>query len=254
MPDNSSARPLLAPLQPSRSLTEDLVRRLTDEIVGGRLQPGARLPTEQQLVEALGVSRTVVREAVAALRADGLVVTRQGVGAFVATHWQRRPFRIDPDELQSLDKLLNVMELRTGVEVEAAGLAAVRRTAAHLRRLAWALDAIDDALAHGDAAVRADFEFHCAIADATRNALFRDFLQYLGEFIIPRQSVRAMAASQQEQAAYLRRVQTEHRVIYDAIRHRDENAARDAVRAHLRNSRERYRSLRDGIERRAVRT
>ena len=147
------------------------------------------------LVSALGVSRTVVREAVAALKADGLVITRQGVGAFVAPHAQRRPFRIDADELASLPKLLNVMELRTGVETEAAGLAAERRTNADLRGIGRALAAIDAALAHEDAAVRADFEFHCAIADAAHNPLFREFLQFLGEFIIPRQSVRALVTS-----------------------------------------------------------
>ena len=157
---------LLAPLQPSRSLTEDLVRRLGAQIRSGTLQPGARLPTEQMLVSSLGVSRTVVREAVAALKADGLVITRQGVGAFVAPHAHRRPFRIDADELASLPKLLNVMELRTGVETEAAGLAAERRTNADLRGIGRALAAIDAALTHEDAAVRADFEFHCAIADA----------------------------------------------------------------------------------------
>src|SRR4051812_23035273 len=87
---------LLAPLPPSRSLTESLTRRLSQEILDGTLPPGAKLPTEQQLVSALGVSRTVVREAVAALRGDGLVVARQGAGVFVAPPDERRPFRIDP--------------------------------------------------------------------------------------------------------------------------------------------------------------
>jgi GntR family transcriptional repressor for pyruvate dehydrogenase complex len=239
----TSGTALMAPLTPARSLTEDLVRRLSAEILSGKLEPGARLPTEQQLVEALGVSRTVVREAVAVLRADGLVVTRQGVGAFVAEHRQGRPFRIDAEDLSQLPKLLNVMELRTGIEIEAAGLAATRRNNAHLRAMARALDAIDDALEHGDAAVKPDFGFHCAIADATGNPLFREFLQYLGEFIIPRQSVRARTTTARAQAAYLRRVQEEHRSIYTAIRGRNEAAARDAMLAHLRSSRARYGEL-----------
>jgi GntR family transcriptional regulator, transcriptional repressor for pyruvate dehydrogenase complex len=240
---------LLAPLQPSRSLTEDLVRRLGAEIRSGSLQPGERLPTEQALVSALGVSRTVVREAVAALKADGLVITRQGVGAFVAPHAQRRQFRIDADELASLPKLLNVMELRTGVEIEAAGLAATRRTNADLRAIARALAAIDEALAHEDAAVRADFEFHCAIAEATHNPLFREFLQFLGDFIIPRQSVRALVTSAADRAAYLQRVQEEHRAIQEAIRLRDGGAAQEAVRTHLENSQARYRQLQEGATR-----
>ena len=116
---------LLQPLEAPRGLTGELVARLTANIVSGKLPPGSRLPTEQEMIVATGVSRTVVREAVAALKADRLVITRQGVGAFVAEQ-VRRPFRVDFDERSTLREVLNVMELRTGVEVEAAGLAAER--------------------------------------------------------------------------------------------------------------------------------
>src|ERR1041384_8258091 len=81
-----------APLTAPRSLTHELVERLGADITSGKLAPGARLPTEQELIAATGVSRTVVREAVAALRAEGLVVTRQGVGAFGPEN-ALRPFR-----------------------------------------------------------------------------------------------------------------------------------------------------------------
>ncbi len=116
---------LLQPIEAPRGLTAQLVMRLTGDIVSGKLTPGSRLPTEQEMIAATGVSRTVIREAVAALRADGLVVTRQGVGAFVAEN-VRRPFRVDFDESSSLGEVLNVMELRAGVEIESAGLAAER--------------------------------------------------------------------------------------------------------------------------------
>ena len=76
----------------------------------------------------MGVSRTVVREAVAALRAEGLVITRQGAGAFVAADAGRMPFRIDPDGLGSIGDVLEVMELRLAIEVEGGG---ARRRARH---------------------------------------------------------------------------------------------------------------------------
>jgi GntR family transcriptional regulator, transcriptional repressor for pyruvate dehydrogenase complex len=249
-PARKAAAPqeLLAPLAPARSLTEDLVQRLRGQILGGGLAPGARLPTEQQLVQSLGVSRTVVREAVAALRADGLVVTRQGVGAFVADHVHRRPFRIEPEQLTSLERVLDVMELRLAVETEAAALAAQRRRPADLQLMAAALRNVDAALARGEPAVEADFEFHRAIAAATGNAFFGDFLRYLGQFIIPRQSIRGVASTAEAQANYLRQVQAEHRVIVAAIRARDAQQAADQMRAHLVGSRERYRRLRDGLE------
>src|SRR5919106_4508659 len=114
----------IRPLAAERKLSRRLFEQLAEQIRSGRFAPGARLPTEQALTRAARVSRTVVREAVAALRAEGLVVTRQGVGAFVSAEPQRAPFRIEPERMQTLDDILGVMELRLGVEVEAAGIAA----------------------------------------------------------------------------------------------------------------------------------
>src|SRR2546421_11755065 len=114
----------IRPLAAATKLSRGLFDQLADEIKSGRLSPGERLPTEQELTRAARVRRTVVREAVAALRAEGLVVTRQGVGAFVSAEPQRAPFRIDPERMQSLGDILNVIELRFGVEIESAGLAA----------------------------------------------------------------------------------------------------------------------------------
>ena len=129
-----SSLSIIQPLPAPRYLTSELVARLTDDITSGKIPPGSRLPTEQELIAATGVSRTVVREAVAALRADGLVITRQGVGAFVPEN-ARRPLRIDVDPLSPLRAVLDVMELRTGIEIEAAGLAAARGSASQIRKI-----------------------------------------------------------------------------------------------------------------------
>src|SRR5262245_22001021 len=137
----------LGPLPAPRSLTHALIERLTSEITSGQLPTGARLPTEQELIAATGVSRTVVREAVAALRAEGLVTTRQGVGAFVA---DSRPFRLDGGVPHSLQDVIEIMELRTGVEIEAAGLAAERASATHLARITDAYRAVDQAIRRGE--------------------------------------------------------------------------------------------------------
>ena len=229
---------MLTPLGPPKNRTAEVVERLTAEIGSGRLALGARLPTEQEMMAALGVSRTVVREAVAALRAQGLVTTRQGLGAFVASDPQRRPFRIDPEGLQSLDAVIDLMELRMAVEIETAGLAAERATAKQLRGIAHALAAMDRAIARGESAVDEDFRFHRAIAEATGNTQFPRFLEYLGRFIIPRQTVRVSGGR-----AYLDAFQHEHRAIHDAIRNHDSTGARATMRQHLMKSRDRYRKL-----------
>jgi len=234
---------MMRPLAPRRNLTRAIADGLAAEIKAGKLKPGARLPTEQAMVAAMGVSRTAVREAVAALRAEGLVVTRQGAGAFVARDLSRRPFRLSGEALASVRDVLNVMELRASVEAEAAGLAAERASAAARRRVARALFAIDAAIARGESAVEEDFAFHRAIAEATGNAEFAQFLEYLGRFIIPRQSIRVAAHQGAGQRAYLELIQREHRAIFAAIDGGDGNAARKAMRRHLANSQARYRRL-----------
>ncbi len=223
---------LLRPLSPPRNLTREVVERLSEEIVGGALKPGARLPSEQDMMTALGVSRTVVREAVAALRAEGLITTRQGVGAFVAADVRRRPFRIDPDGLRSIGEVLHLMELRMSVEIEAAGIAAERGSRAQLKRVADALADIERAIGRGEAAIDEDFAFHRAIAEATGNAQFGRFLDFLGRFIIPRQSIRVAPGDPRGQRAYLEKIQGH-----------DPAAAREAMRRHLTNGGERYRRL-----------
>jgi DNA-binding FadR family transcriptional regulator len=243
---------LLGPLQQPVNLTDELVKRLAAEIESGKLTPGDRLPTEHEIIAATGVSRTVVREAISALRARGLVVTRQGSGAFVSPNVQLRPFRIDPDEVASLAEVVRIMELRIGMEVEAAGLAAERRTPAQLATIRHRLMALDEAIAESSSAVDADFAFHKAIFAAVDNPYYLRFLEFLGHYIIPRQSVRAAFTSQEEQRAYLERIQQEHREIVDAIAARDPEAARAAARRHLLNGLERYRRMAVALEDRAV--
>ena len=233
----------IRPLVAERKLSRRLFEQLAEQIKGGRLAPGARLPTEQELTRAARVSRTVVREAVAALRAEGLVVTRQGVGAFVSAEPQRAPFRIDPERMQSLEDILKLMELRLGVEIESAGLAAERASRAQVRAIAAALDAIDRAAAGGKTAVDEDLALHRAIAEATGNAEFSRFLQFIGRHLIPRRTVSGLPEQMGGRRAYLALIQEEHRRIYQAIESRDPKGARDAMRRHLTRSLERYRRL-----------
>ena len=235
-PSLSMIRPLPAP----RSLTGELVARLTEDITSGKIAPGSQLPTEQELIAATGVSRTVVREAVAALRAEGLVITRQGVGAFVPEN-ARRPLRIDFDRLSPLRAVLDVMELRTGIEIEAAGLAAARAATPQIRKIVHCLAAIDAALKRGEDAIAQDFALHCSIAGATGNPQFSRFLEHLGRFIIPRQTIRGGPGMPKR--AYGETFQREHRAIVQAIRSGSVLRARAAMRRHLVNSRKRYQRL-----------
>ena len=196
---------------------------------------------EQEMIAATGVSRTVVREAVAALKADRLVVTRQGVGAFVAER-VRRPFRVDFDEHSTLREVLYVMELRTGVEVEAAGLAAERASPAQAKKIADRYAAIGAAIGRGENAVDQDFAFHTAIAEATGNPQFKRFLEYLGRFVIPRRTFWGSSAPATNRA-HLDLFQREHEQILNAIRGGAVAQARAAMQRHLDHSRRRYEKI-----------
>ncbi|MFC3676564.1 FadR/GntR family transcriptional regulator [Ferrovibrio xuzhouensis] len=231
----------MAPIAANRNLAAELVERLSGEILSGKLAPGSKLPTEQEMVAATGVSRTVVREAVAALRAEGLVVTRQGVGAFVAADIRRRPFRIDEASLDVLKEVINVLELRAALEAEAAALAAERRSPAQLQAMREALDRMSLAIEEAEDAVAPDLDFHRTIAEATGNPHFTHLFAYLGSLLIPRARVQSFRSITDDKPAYLRRVNQEHEDIYAAIQRQDAGAARTAMRMHLGNSRERLR-------------
>jgi DNA-binding FadR family transcriptional regulator len=224
-----------------RSLALELVEALGDRIRDGRLAAGAKLPTEAAFMAEFGVSRTVVREAISKLQASGLVQTRHGIGTFVVGLGDAAPFRIAPEQFATLRDVIAVLELRIGIETEAASLAAQRRHGDTLRNLRAALDAIAAAVEDGRDAVGPDFQFHLEIARATQNAHFADLVASLGTMIIPRSRLDSSQPADEERRQYLRRVNGEHESIYDAIRNQDSEAARAAMRTHLANSRERRR-------------
>jgi GntR family transcriptional regulator, transcriptional repressor for pyruvate dehydrogenase complex len=231
------------PIRKSTNLTGGLVETLAAQIEAGELAPGQRLPTEQEIVVATGVSRTVVREALASLRAKGLITTRQGLGAFVAERPPPKAFAVDADEMNSISEVLRLLELRMSVEVEAAALAAERRTTADIERMMSRLRAFDKAIGSGGRDAEEDFAFHRDILASTQNPYFMRIFDVFGSLIIPRRRIRLEAMPADKRAAYLEGIQREHRVILKAIRSRDKEAAREAARHHLLNAYERYRNL-----------
>ena len=224
-----------------RRLAHELVDSLGTRIRDGRLGAGAKLPTEAAFTAEFQVSRSVVREAISRLQTEGLVETRHGIGTFVVGPAEGSAFRIGRDQLATLQDVIAMLELRIGVEVEAAGLAAQRRSAENLHRMRAALDTFTAALQDGRDAVSAHFQFHLEIMRATQNQHFAQLLMTLGTPMIPRSRLDPPEARDAERQNYLRRVHAEHESILDAITAQDADAARAAVRTHLANSRERGR-------------
>jgi GntR family transcriptional regulator, transcriptional repressor for pyruvate dehydrogenase complex len=235
----------LTALRQRETLTSQLSKALRERIDSGELKPGDKLPSEQELVERYGVSRTVVREAISSLRASGFVATQQGVGAFVLQRsgWPVLPAgETNPDVLQ---EIVRVLELRIALEVEAAALAAQRRKPEHIEHMRGALDQMAEMIEASEDAIAPDLRFHHAVAEATGNAHFTHLFSYLGALLIPRARVPTFRFYAADPVEYLLRVNHEHEEIYRAIHRQDSDAARSAMRLHLSNSRER---LRGGLE------
>lgn len=223
------------------TLTSQLVKVLTQRIHEGALKPGDRLPTEQDMIEEFSVSRTVVREAITSLKAAGLVASQQGVGAFVLKGDSTPSFRIDGTSLNLIKDVIAVLELRMGIESDAAALAAQRRLPEHLDAMRDALDRMAAAIDASDDAVAPDLDFHRTIAEATGNRHFTHLFTYLGSLMIPRARIQTFKYFAADRTEYLRRVNREHEDIYEAIKRQDVETARSAMRLHLSNSRERLR-------------
>jgi DNA-binding FadR family transcriptional regulator len=240
--------PPARPRRKARSLTEEVVNALSEQIRNGEFRPGEKLPTESAIMDAQGVSRTVVREAISRLQAARLVETRHGIGTFVLEAAQDSSFQIDTASILTMLDVMAILELRISLEAEAAGLAANRRSETHLRQMRQAMTDFDNHIVKRTGnAVSADVAFHLAIASATGNRYFLNILEQLGSTIIPRTRVNSAALADADQTSYLAQVNREHENIVDAIERRDPEAARAAMRTHLTNSRERLRRAHDAV-------
>lgn len=219
------------------TLAHRVVAGLKDKILSGDLEPGARLPSESELIDEFAVSRTVVREAVTRLRAEGLVETFQGRGSFVLSVPQPSGFTAEQVTVRTHDDVLAMVDFRLGVESEAAALAALHHGEADARAIRAALE--DFTRAGHEGAVEADFDFHRAIARATGNHFYADLLGSLGPLMIMLPRTRLATEYSVSDATHVQRLLREHEAIADAVLAGDVETARAAMRVHLGNTRRR---------------
>jgi GntR family transcriptional repressor for pyruvate dehydrogenase complex len=202
---------------------------LTREIAQGRLKPGDQLPTEQVLASTFGVSRNVVREAIAHLRSEGRVWSQQGLGAFVSESVAASVLKIEHDESQPVDAFIALFQFRSILEVHGASLAARLRTGADLKRMHGAVEAMATAIYGSIAWLDGDVEFHQAIATATHNTYVMQVVGFVSERV--RESILAVGEHRSDDMAQV--TEEEHRRILAAIEAQDESAAQQAMQTHL---------------------
>lgn len=237
------------PLQVSKvmqqgSLSVHVADQLEALITQGKVAVGEKLPTESSLCDSFGVSRTVIREAIAHLKSLGLVETRRGVGTSVlrsSTVEARPAERINPT---TVEDILHLLELRLTLEPAAAELAALRHDDEDRQRLEAQHLAFSKAFAAKTQAREEDYLFHFAIATATKNPFFQSFYKQWSQSVIPRAKLLSIDINPISSERYLERVQEEHSYILEAILSRDAQAARETMFQHLNRARDTYAQYR----------
>jgi DNA-binding FadR family transcriptional regulator len=219
------------------TLAQRVVAGLKDKILAGALPPGHKMPSEAELIEEYGVSRTVVREAVTRLRGEGLIETFQGRGSFVLAIPEPTSFTVESAAIRTHHDVLDMIDFRLGIECEAAALAAARVDAATADKMRAALEAFVDAAPED--AVEADFLFHRAVAASSGNRFYLELLDSLGPMMIMLPRTRLADAYSLTDDGHVDRVRREHDNVAAAVIAGDPATARAAMRVHLGNTRRR---------------
>jgi GntR family transcriptional repressor for pyruvate dehydrogenase complex len=226
------------------TLTLKTTRALRERILDDSTKVGDKLPTEKALAQEFGVSRTVIREAVAALRADGLLEAKHGVGVFISQKVEAGTSSAEGiGNLHFSASMLDILELRMAVEVHAAGLAAARRSWAQEAKIWEAANGFREALGRNEPTEQFDWTFHRAISEATNNEAFVEFFDRLGLSILPRRALEGVKRETLITQQYLGKSAGEHEAICEAIARQDVDGAREAMKNHVGGSQMRYRGL-----------
>lgn len=207
---------------------EEVVTQIHDLIRQGKLKAGDQLPSERELAETFKVSRTSVREALRALETKGLIVSRTGMGNFVAElPIESLVAPLAKLLIQEKDALADIFEMRKLIEPHIASLAAQRATHADIERMKRILDKQRDAVGRGETGVEADAELHFAIGQATQNQALEKLVSGLMELL-------SHSREESLQTSDRRRASIEaHREILSAIERHDKRQAQKTMLHHI---------------------
>ena len=224
-----------------RFVTGNLASRVAELLLSKirDLAPGTRLPSEKAMAKHFGVSRTVIRQTIALLKADGLVETRKGSGTFILDHELTHSGASNLLTERSIQALLNLIEVRRSIEAEMARVAAIRRSPGQLAEIEQSLRRLAEATAAGSDGVDEDARFHRSIAAATGNPFWVRFCDMFAQQI--QTAVTATRANDRRENI-VHQVMCEHRKILDAIAEGNAAAAQEAAAEHMEHAAERVRA------------
>jgi GntR family transcriptional repressor for pyruvate dehydrogenase complex len=216
-------------------LADQVYQGILSGIQNGAYAPNSRLPSEHQLASQFDVSRPVVRTALARLKRENVIVSRQGAGSFVRPPATQPPLGFAP--VENIADIQRCYEYRLTLEPEAAAFAAQRHNEEALARIDAALETLAQATRQGVHRDDVDFAFHLAIAEASNNHYYHQSMLALQPHIAVGMHIHGISLMGPKQG--LDYVLEEHRRIVEAIRARQPDDARALMSAHLRSSRDR---------------
>jgi GntR family transcriptional repressor for pyruvate dehydrogenase complex len=226
--DHQTARPNMLKAIKKTRIHEEVVSQIYQMIRDGRLKAGDQLPSERELAETFKISRTSVREALRALESQGLIISKTGMGNFIAD----LPVESLVAPLARLlveekSALADIFELRKLIEPQIASLAAERATAREIERMKSLLDKQREQVESGATGVDADTEFHFAIGQATQNHAIEKLVSGLLDVLSHSREESLQTLARREASI------TSHLAIVAAIEKHDQGQAREAMRYHI---------------------
>lgn len=220
----------LKPIRPKR-ISDQVFDQLRELIFRGEWRPGEKILTERELSEALDVSRNSVREAINKLVVLGFLEQRQGQGTFVRS--LEEAIRIPlAAVMESQDaSLIDLLEVRMGIECNAASLAARRADGEDLAHIETSIRQMKKDTGAGGLGTEGDVTFHMAVATATKNPLQIYIMKNVSDFLFV--GIRENLLHLYENPENIEKILHQHQSVFEAIRARDPGAAFDAMRRHI---------------------
>ncbi|MFP7761213.1 FadR/GntR family transcriptional regulator [Marisediminicola sp. LYQ85] len=213
---------------PQGTAVGEVVKQLIGLLTAGELTPGSRLPPERLLAEQLGVGRSAVREALAALEILGIVSVRPGSGTYLRDNTSELlPTTLSWGMMLNAARTRELIEVRSGLEMHAATFAAERAGDDDIAKMRGFVEVMRDSIDDIDTFLQADIRFHLQIAISADNVVLRDLLQSTRS-LLRLWVERGLSERDQAEAAY-----REHLAVFEAIEARDPAAAFTAMRDHM---------------------
>ncbi len=220
----------IKPIKPKR-ISDQVFDQIRELIYRGKLKPDEKLMTERELAQAMNVSRTTVRDAIQRLVAMGLITQKQGQGTFVKSMEAVQENPLAKAMKTQSASLVDLLEVRLGLECNAAYLAAQRADETDITAMAQGIDEMQHEIESGRLGTEADTGFHMAIAYAAKNPLhiliMRNFYDYLFH------GIRENLTSLYEDPKDIQNILSQHQAILEAIKSRDPDKAYTSMNTHI---------------------